>query len=248
MTPILFVPETLGPDQELSLSKENTHYLAQVLRLRTGDRLLLHDATGARWNGRVQTIQRRAAIVRVTDRRQIDTESPLRITLAQGLLKGQKMDWVVQKATELGVTEICPVITERSEARRQDRRERWLRIAQSATAQCGRSRVPELRPPSSLEGFMKSWDGPGIFFWEAASEPLHASHLADDSTGKIVILVGPEGGFSEDEARRAEEKGFQQARLGPRILRAETGAITALTLVQYLFGDLGTANRPPDGF
>ena len=238
MTPTLFVPETLVPDQDLSLSRENSHYLAQVLRLQTGDRIRLHDGAGRRWNGVVQSAQRRTGVVRVADRERIDTESPLRITLAQGLLKGQKMDGVIRKATELGVAGICPVITERSEARRQDRMERWRRIAESATAQCGRSRVPELLPPTPFDLFVKSWEGPGILFREATPHPLRAGDSETGRPGKIAVLVGPEGGFSEYEARQATERGFKSARLGPRILRAETGALAAVTLVQYLHGDL----------
>lgn len=244
MTPALFVPETLGPNQELPLSKENTHYLAQVLRLAPGDRVRLHDAAGVWWTGVVQSVQRRMAVVRVADRQRIETESPLRITLAQGLLKGQKMDWVVQKATELGVAEICPVRTERSEARRQDRTERWQRIAQSATAQCGRSRVPGLRSPVSLERFVKSWQGPGVFFWESSFEPLRAGRPPVGARGDIAILVGPEGGFSEREERMATDAGFHAASLGPRILRAETGAVAGVTLLQYLYGDLGSGGGP----
>ena len=170
----------------------------------------------------------------------LNAESPLNLTLVQGILKGEKMDIVIQKATELGVKEIIPAITERSQIRQTRKVDRWRKIAEEASKQSGRTMIPVVHEPiefNSLFTVHHSLPIKGFIFWEEGGVPLReAIHQFTDSP--IYLLVGPEGGFSKEEVSLAVSKGLITVSLGKRILRAETAAISAVALIQFLLGDI----------
>jgi 16S rRNA (uracil1498-N3)-methyltransferase len=171
-------------------------------------------------------------------------EFPLRIMLGQALLKGDRMKFVIQKATELGVEKIIPLLTSRSvpvvEGERESlRRERWRRIAQEAAKQCGRSVVPEVEAIHELADFFAQGEGARVMLWEDEPTPLREVAKKIDPGRGITLLIGPEGGFSEAEVSAAQDQGFLVAGLGQRVLRAETATLSVLSIIQHLFGDLG---------
>ena len=165
-------------------------------------------------------------------------ESPLAIHLGQGLSRGERMDWAIQKATELGVSEITPIMSERCEVRLKDERaekrlSHWRQVAISACEQCGRSRVPVIHPPVLLSDWIKTTEADLKLVLHPVSEPL-ASHA---KPGRLAFLIGPEGGLTDNEIEQAQASGFQPARLGPRVLRTETAPVVALAVAQQLWGD-----------
>lgn len=231
------------------LSPEEAHHLVRVLRLTqgtefeavTGDgrrlRCLL-DREGEEWYGRV------------TGSSSFTAESPLHLALAQALIKRDRFEWVVQKAVELGVAEIFPLETARSELRldkhRRDRkRMRWERIIQEAVKQCGRTRLPVLHEPQPLAAFLAgSPSGRGIAFDEEGAGMLDPA-LQVSGASRCTVLIGPEGGWDPSERLQLDAAGIRRVRLGPRVLRTETAAVAALTLAQFYWGDLA---RNPNEF
>lgn len=213
------------------------NYLKNVLRAKKGDRITLFDGKGNFAEGEISEVSRNQIGIEIKQKKmKMKTESPLKSILVQGILKGQKMDMVVQKATELGVSIIQPVMTVRTEVRETRKVERWRKIAAEASKQCGRAVIPRIEEPLPFDDFMNEFAGDGIIFWEEGGESIKNFKVKSDT---LAIAVGPEGGFTPDEVALAVEKGFYTATLGPRILRAETASITALSLAQFLFGDLG---------
>ena len=220
------------------------------------DEVLLFDGRGREAKGVITRLDREHFTVEIKEvYKSSGKESALGIRLLQGILKGQKMDLVIQKTAELGVARIQPLVTKYTEVKITRKLERWQKIAIEAARQCGRNVAPVINEPVEFMDFFKSGPvaeenglikEPGIIFWERGGEGLKeiAARLQDaDSrfkgTGCISLAVGPEGGFSEEEVSVAVNNGFYRAGLGPRILRAETAAITAVGLAQFLFGDMG---------
>ncbi len=241
--PRIFLPVPEVKTGLVSVTGENARYLTTVLRCHTGDLITVTDGGCRSYPGKIIRATRNEVSVEITGSGRISgAESPIRIVLLQGLLKGNKMDLVVQKATELGVTEIVPVITERSQVRETRKIARWQKVAQEASRQSGRAYVPVIRDPFDIESVFsrRSVSGRGIMFWEKGGERLSMAIRQFEGSRRIELFTGPEGGFSEEEVRTAREKGFLTATLGRRILRAETAAIVALGIVQYQLGDLGT--------
>lgn len=236
------------PDQpvhkEVVITGEKAGYVSLVLRSRPGDTLIIHDNTGKVFRSTIRSVTRKEVIAVVREQLAPVPESAVRIRLFQGIVKGEKMDLVIQKTVELGVHEIVPVVTERSQVRETRRLLRWQKISEEAARQCGRSIIPSVHEVVALSDVFGSLgrDVPcGIIFWEAGGEALHP--VLDRLRGSryLDLLTGPEGGFSTEEVRQATAAGFVAATLGRRILRAETAAITAVSLCQYELGDLGTA-------
>jgi 16S rRNA (uracil1498-N3)-methyltransferase len=226
----------------VSVNGEQAHYLFTVLRCRPGDLLIVTDEHARSFNAKIVSCSKKEVSIEIIDEYTADTESRLKITLVQGLLKGEKMDFVIQKTTELGVDTIIPVITERSQLRDTRKIARWKKIAAEASRQSGRIRIPEITDCHSLREIFDTGliSGKGILCWEREAEKL-ASVLKDfRHTGEITLFIGPEGGFSEQEVLLASESGFVPASLGNRILRAETAAIAAVSVVQFALGDLGS--------
>jgi 16S rRNA (uracil1498-N3)-methyltransferase len=217
------------------------HHALHVLRLKAGDHVRLFDGAGAEFEARLENVTRAGVTARLLVAVASRTESSLRVTLALSPLKGDLMDLVIQKATELGVARILPVVTQRTDAAARPslegaRHERWSRVASGAAEQCGRAVVPEIEATSTLDALLSEpFDGPKAFFWERETQPSLRS-LRPATT--CLILVGPAGGWEDGEAARILSAGYQPVGLGPRTLRAETAAIAAVVAVQVLWGDL----------
>lgn len=228
------------------VSDEDHRYLVRVLRLGLGDEVTLFDGRGGEADAVITRLGPRAVELRVSQRRQDAAPSGPVITLIQALARGEKLDFVVQKATELGVGRIIPVTTLRAVPRLEtlratSRRVRWQKIAREAARQSGRSDVPEVEPVTSLTLALDASprDALKIILWEQArSQGLKALLPAEAPSG-IVIAIGPEGGFAPEEVEHARAAGFLAAGLGPRILRTETASLAALAILGFALGDLG---------
>jgi 16S rRNA (uracil1498-N3)-methyltransferase len=241
--PRIYLPLVFPEKKQIIISDDKARYLTTVLRCRTGDDLVIFNGTGQCLHAVISEITRKQVTVQVIEKYPCNLESPVNIHLMQGILKGGKMDFVIQKTTELGIKEITPFISERGTVRETGKTDRWRKIAEEASRQSGRNRVPLIHAPVSFRNLFQSQSGvqrQGCIFYEEGGVPLKS--LAESLSvqpAEILILIGPEGGFTGDEVAIAKEHGFFIASLGKRILRAETAAISAVTLVQYLFGDLG---------
>jgi len=231
-------PEALSGTSTV-LTGPELHHL-RVRRLRTGSDLILCDGCGQQRPGIVTTLNRERAVIHFTAATPIERESPLRLVLAQALVKGDKVDLIVEKGTELGMQELLLVRTERSLGNVSPGRvERWSRIARAAAKQCQRSAVPRIAGPISFDELLERRDSLRLLFWEGSARgALTVVEPRLDSSASVLAAVGPEGGFSPAEAARATACGFRLMSLGARILRAETAAVVAVTLCQFLWGDL----------
>ena len=237
-----YLDQPLDVGTTVILPESAAQHLIRVLRLREGDACVLFNGDGHDHDARIVAIGKRETQAEITARRRIDNESPLRITLLQGIARGEKMDWIVQKATELGVSRILPVASERSdvrldEARAHKRHAHWQEIAISACEQSGRAVLPELLPTQPLASATRRCDGTGFILDPASAASIKsvASTLSTAST----LAIGPEGGWSPRDLEQLREAGFCGLRLGPRVLRTETAGIAAIAALQALAGDLG---------
>ncbi|MCM2319895.1 MAG: 16S rRNA (uracil(1498)-N(3))-methyltransferase [Pseudomonas sp.] len=229
------LPLSLG---QHPLPEAQAHYIGRVLRLAVGDAVQLFDGSGQEFVGELVEVGKKSVQVELREQFAGQTESPLRIHLGQGLSRGERMDWAIQKATELGVAEITPLVSKRCEVRLKDERAdkrlaHWRQIAISACEQCGRSRVPTINPPLSLDDWLAQTAADLKLVLHPVAEPL-ASHARPAS---LAFLIGPEGGLSDAEVRLAQQAGYHPARLGPRVLRTETAPVVALSVAQQLWGD-----------
>jgi 16S rRNA (uracil1498-N3)-methyltransferase len=238
----VYVAEPLSPGRRHTIEGDPANHIARVLRLEPGDALTVFDGRGGEYAARIEAIRKGAVIVELQELSASNCESPLALTLAQGVSRGERMDWVVQKATELGVTRIVPILTERTvvklDARQAERkRAHWRGIAVAACEQSGRERIPDVAAPLGLQEFLQGIDSGAT---RLLLSPTGTQRVADLRTaaGGIVVLIGPEGGLAETEQRAAVAAGFRAVRLGPRVLRTETAAVAALTLLQHQMGDL----------
>ncbi len=239
----LFIRSELQPGQALELDKEQAHYLGRALRLRPGDALTVFSGASGEFSATLTSIGKSGAEVAVGAAIETATESPLKVHLVQGVSRGERMDMVVQKATELGVKRISPVLTEYSMvklegSRASKRREHWQKIAESACEQSGRTRPPLIDEPLPLKtwfGAKTSESDVDLILKPGASTSM-ASLKAPQT--KVCLLIGPEGGFSDTEYEDAEVCGFKAVSLGPRVLRTETAAVAAITVAESLWGDL----------
>lgn len=238
--PRLFIDAPLQSGAQLQLPAEAAHYVSKVLRLKPGRPLLVFNGTGGEFQASLVTAERRTATVAIEEFVEVNRESPLHMELAIGISRGERMDWVVQKATELGVTAITPIITERTEVkldsdRQASRLQRWQQVAISACEQSQRTRVPTISPPKRLEEFLERCDAQHKLVLHPSAD---ASTLGSREPAKeVCVLVGPEGGFSEAEIRSSVSAGFRPWQIGPRILRTETAPVAALSILQAVWGD-----------
>jgi 16S rRNA (uracil1498-N3)-methyltransferase len=230
----LYVPGATPADGRLRITGNELRHL-RTLRLRPGAHLRVLDDGGAEHDVILERIEARAAEARIVATVRPERESPLDLTLAPALLKGQKMDVVIEKATELGVRRIVPVETERSVGL-GEHLERWRRIAVAATKQSGRLRLPEIEAPMPLDALLaRPWPGLRLVPWE--DETTRRFDDLPAAAAAVVVIVGPEGGLEADEVARARAHDFTPVSLGPRILRAETAAIVIAARCQARFGD-----------
>ncbi len=221
-------------------------HICRVLRLKVGDPVVLLDGEGKEYSAVLANLSsQRVSFSLLQNPVESVRESPLKLILGQGLLKSSKFEWLIQKATELGVTEIIPFYSLRVVPRldgnqASSRQSRWEKIAAGAAKQCGRAKFPKIHSPLSFEEVLaQGFEGAlKIFLWEKGSPGT----LRDILTGPrsvVYALVGPEGGFSEEETAKIREAGFLPVTVGPRILRAETTGLVMATLAQFFYGDLG---------
>lgn len=220
------------------LPEAQAHYLSRVLRLTAGAVVQLFDGSGHEYRAVLNSVSKKAVQVDVQECLPGLPESVLQIHLGQGLSRGERMDWAIQKATELGVSEITPLFTERCEVRLNDERaqkrlEHWQQIAISACEQCGRSTVPLIHSPQLLKDWQASVQADLKLVLHPIAQPL-TEHAAPKT---LAFLIGPEGGLTDAEVTQAGLHGFQPARLGPRVLRTETAPVVALSVAQQLWGD-----------
>jgi 16S rRNA (uracil1498-N3)-methyltransferase len=237
----VYVEETLSAGKSCVIEGSAANHIMRVLRLRDGDALTLFDGRGGEYGARITGFRKDSVQTEVQEHRDVERESLLHLTLAQGISRGERMDWVMQKATELGVARIVPVITERTMVKLDERQsarkiEHWRAIVIAACEQSGRNRVPEVAAPRAFHELLRKGDADGQKLLLSPIGDLSARDLA--LTGRALLLVGPEGGLSPDERDLAVGDGFRQVRMGPRVLRTETAAIAALTILQHDYGDL----------
>ena len=240
----LFVHGDLRLDQTLQLDEEQSRYVGRVLRLRVGDAIAVFNGEAGEFAATISGLGKTSAAITIGSAIESSTESPLRVHLVQGVSRGERMDLIVQKATELGVKRISPVLTEYGvvkldQARSAKRREHWQKVAESACEQSGRIRPPLIDEPLTL----KSWLGAktreadvDLILRPDATTPM--ASLQPPKT-KVCLLIGPEGGFSDIEYDDASVAGFTAVSLGPRVLRTETAAIAAVAIAESMWGDLG---------
>lgn len=239
-------------NNQISITGEKARYLTSVLRCREGDDLTVFDGRADCFKTTILKIGRQEVIVEVREKLLCSLESTVRIILAQALLKGEKMDLVVQKTTELGVAEILPVITSRSQLRETRKSGRWRKIAEEASRQSGRNVIPVVHEPLAFGSIFSDhtalfnsglilYEDDGMKLSKAADVLKQASNAAVPpfTKGGLLVVIGPEGGFTREEIALARGKGLLVISLGQRILRAETAAISAVALVQFLLGDIG---------
>jgi 16S rRNA (uracil1498-N3)-methyltransferase len=242
-----FLPRSKIKGRHGSVVGAELEHLRRVLRLRPGDHIIAFDDSGWEHEAVIRALNDAQGELEILRSYQTERESPLATTLAVALTKGDKMDYVVEKATELGVKTIAPFVSRYTVPKFNDRKavqraERWRKIALSAAKQCGRACLPEVLPVCDFRELI----GKGgavelkLFFWEReAEQTLKQLRDRQARVESVFLVIGPEGGFTVEEAEMARAQGYTTVHLGPRVLRAETAALTALSLVQYLWGDLG---------
>jgi len=261
----LFLPSEELTSRQIIIRGKDARYLSSVLRVKPGELITIFDGQGNRHICNISEVHKKEVLVEKIKKEIYTAESPISIMLAQGLPKGDKMDFIIQKSTELGVKKIIPLVTERSHVRYTAKGKRWRKIAVSASQQSGREKVPDVDEPVNFKEFLNPPSPPfspsisplskggiegglkGIIFFEEEKNQNLKKVLKDfvETTRyrkgimTITLLIGPEGGFSSTEAEMAIKKGFIAASLGPRILRTETAALAAISIIQYELGDIG---------
>jgi len=236
----LYLDTPLVTDQTIMISGEPLNYLANVLRLKTGAKLSVFNGQGGEYQATINELSKREAQLTIGDFQSNDSESPLAITLVQGVSRGERMDFTLQKATELGVQRIIPLFTERCTVnlkgeRLEKRIKHWQGTIRSACEQSGRNTLPQLETTQTLNTFLEQEHDPcRILLDPESTQTLNSISPTDDA---ITILIGPEGGFSDKERQQAYNKGYQGIQLGPRILRTETAALATISSIQTLWGD-----------
>ncbi|MCD7097398.1 16S rRNA (uracil(1498)-N(3))-methyltransferase [Stenotrophomonas sp. MMGLT7] len=237
------VEQPLQAGAELSLPDDAAHHLTRVLRLREGDACVLFNGDGCDYDAQLTSVGKREVRVRLTGRRELHNESPLRIVLLQGIARGEKMDLILQKATELGVAGFVPVLAERTEVRLDAERgakrlAHWQEVIASACGQSGRARVPAVQAPQPLAEAAGLLDAGAL---RLTLDP-HGEHrlptLQVSATMDVVVAIGPEGGWSPRDRDTLAAAGFSGLQLGPRVLRTETAGLAAIAALQARFGDL----------
>lgn len=237
-----FVDLPLRSGTRIALPDANANHLARVLRLREGDACVLFNGDGNDYDARIEAISKREVVVELRGSRAVDTESPLHVTLLQGIARGEKMDLILQKATELGVAAVIPVVAERTEVkldaeRAEKRVAHWRSVIASACEQSGRARLPALAAPTALSDAARGLEGDAV---RLTLDPTGEVSLAtvQIAKGAVVVAIGPEGGWSPRDREILSAAGFIGLRLGPRILRTETAGLAAIAALQSRFGDL----------
>ena len=245
--PVLFVSAERIDQQTISVTGDVLVHLRDSLRITVGETLWLNNGQGAKFRVAITEVSKRAVTARILETTQEPPHQAPRLILGQSLLKGEKMDWVIQKATELGVSEIVPIESQHSvvqlKADRVDHQlARWQRIALEAAQQSEQWRIPTVAKPQSLSVLLTG-RATGMLTLMLAERrdgnSLQAVNLPQDATGSLLVLIGPEGGWSQEEAQIAEQAGSRLITCGQHILRSETAAIATISILQSRLGELG---------
>lgn len=240
--PRIYHPETLTVHSEIALSEDAANHVGRVLRMQPGQAIQLFDGSNQVFDASITQVDKKSVRVSLSEGVLSDNESPLNLHLGQVISRGEKMEFTIQKSIELGVNTITPLFSERCGVKLDGERlekklQQWQKIAIAACEQCGRNRIPEIRPVMQLEAWCAEQD-------DSLKLNLHprASHSINTlplPVSHVRLLIGPEGGLSADEIAMTSGYGFTDILLGPRVLRTETTALTAITALQVRFGDLG---------
>jgi len=241
-----YVPTPQIEKGMLRVEGNEVKHIRRVLRLKAGDEIIVFDSLGKEYEGTIIEETTSSVVIKIQNIFLSKRDSPLDVTLAQSLLKGEKMDYLIQKATELGVKEIIPFFSSRSvplleKSGRLKRHHRWGRIAIEASKQCGRGVVPKIEPLQDYSEMLQI-ASPGslcLILWEREGGQLKKVLERSKEKTRIFFIIGPEGGFSQEEVEEAKRAGFIPVTLGRRILRAETASLCLLSIIQYEQGDIG---------
>jgi len=233
--------------EEVFIKDSDAHHITQVLRLKEGEEIIVFTGTGLEYQVVIKNISSGLVLGEIRGVTSSDRDSKVNVTLVQGVPKGDKMDFIIQKCTELGIAKIIPVLTERTVVKldgdkKGKRRERWQKIAQEASKQCKRATVPQIAEIFTWGQYLASIsnEGPILVLWENESTRGIKSFLGKNKDlDQITLVIGPEGGLSQQEVGKLLDKGAQTVTLGPRILRTETAGLAALVMILYELGDLG---------
>ena len=237
----IYQPYPINIHTSFTLDEPASHHLARVLRVNKGDVLTLFNGRGGEYEAVITHIDKKSVHVNILSYSQREAESPLQIHLAQGIARGEKMDFIIQKAVELGIHQITPLMTERCNVKWQNEREEkklkhWQAIAISACEQTGRNRIPIITPPQSFAQWLAQMDTGVRLVLTPHIEAKLPSEISKESS--VVILIGPEGGLSDQEVTASIQQGFLPLNLGQRILRTETASLASIAILQYVYGDL----------
>jgi 16S rRNA (uracil1498-N3)-methyltransferase len=238
--PRIHTGQALQDNTNLQLEHGPSQHIARALRMRAGDVVTLFNGEGGEYSAEILEVDKKKVLVRTGARQQRDLESTLQIHLGIAVSRGDRMDWVIQKATELGVCELTPLFTERTEVKlagdRADKKiQHWQQIAISACEQCGRNYLPTVNPLQTLGKWLCTTEAERKFVLHHRADPIGN---AGDTPGSLALLVGPEGGLDGAEIEAAEQAGFSSLRLGPRVLRTETAPLAAIAILQAHWGDM----------
>jgi 16S rRNA (uracil1498-N3)-methyltransferase len=238
--PRFYVDAPLRAGTSCMLPEEAAHHALHVLRLRSGDEVTLFNGRGGEYAGRIASLDKRKLLIDVLQHREVEREAPLRMVLVQGVSSGERMDFTIRKAVELGVAEVRPVLAAASVARPKGeraaaRREHWQKVAISACEQCGRNRIPEVQDLVSVQEAMKRDESRKILLSPRAE--LRFSEACRQIETAVTIAAGPEAGFNAAEEAAFLDAGYVPAKLGARVLRTETAALAALAALNALRGD-----------
>jgi 16S rRNA (uracil1498-N3)-methyltransferase len=237
--PRIFTPQNFALDTLIELEEAPAHHLSKVLRMQVGRELIVFNGLGGEYVAVIENISKKNVSVKIVNFTAENRQSPLQLELAIGVSRGERMDWVLQKATELGVTKITPLITARTEVKlkgeRADKKnQHWQQTIISACEQCQRNLLPELAEPTLLDDWLSTCHADLKFVLHHRDN----QGLAQAKTAaSVALLIGPEGGLSESEITQARAQAFLPLTLGPRVLRTETAPVAAISLVQYVWGD-----------
>lgn len=236
--PRIFTEQALTAGAEIQLEEQASNHLSRVLRMQEGRSVIVFNGQGGQFNATISAIKKKAVLLSLDEYDSHNQQSPLQSELAIAISKGDRMEWVVQKATELGIHRITPLTTENSQLklnaeRAQKKHHQWQQIAISACEQCGRNIVPEVAPIIPLQQWLSTVKADKkLVLHHRSSEALTA-----EKPDSVALLIGPEGGLSTTEIDTALQHGFKALTLGPRILRTETAPLTALSIMQFQWGD-----------
>ena len=239
--PRIYTAQAMPVGAEILLPEQAGEHAVRVLRLERGHPLILINGDGCEYDAELASLAKRAVTAVIMKVREVDREASLSITLAQSIARGEKMDWILQKATELGVSNIVPLVTERTEVKLdEERAERrmahWDSVIESACEQCGRTTLPALAPPQRIDRWLTALDFNGVRLAMIPDGETTVRELRSTNSG-VVVVVGPEGGLSEQDVSMLRQADFFGLKLGPRILRTETAGIAAIAALQAVYGD-----------